>query len=329
MNRLIREGYTGHPGQTETLRRVTLQEGRARGTEIIEVCTESGLQLDILPDCGLDIGQTRFRGINMSWMSRNGYDSPAVFSPHENEFLNTFPGGLLYTCGSRNAGPANRDGEEWHPLHGRHHGIGAEEVCACRTGEGIMITGAIRETALFGHCLETRREIRINGSCITIRDELTNLTHREEEYMRIFHCNFGYPLLSEKARLILPDERETIPRTEFAKTGLERACAFDPPVPGEEERVFFQKMKESFRADLVNPEIGVRMTIAWSGDTLPILSQWRSMAAGDYVLGLEPCNCYIMGRKKERENGTLPVLKPFETVTHTICIEFKEEKENG
>ena len=192
-----------------------------------------------------------------------------------------------------------------------------------------MITGAIRETALFGHCLETRREIRINGSCITIRDELTNLTHREEEYMRIFHCNFGYPLLSEKARLILPDERETIPRTEFAKTGLERACAFDPPVPGEEERVFFQKMKESFRADLVNPEIGVRMTIAWSGDTLPILSQWRSMAAGDYVLGLEPCNCYIMGRKKERENGTLPVLKPFETVTHTVCIEFKEEKENG
>ena len=143
--------------------------------------------------------------------------------------------------------------------------------------------------------------------------------------MQIYHCNFGYPLLSEKARLILPEARETIPRTEFAKTGLGRELTFDPPVPGEEERVFFQKMQNDFSARLENPELGVRMTISWSGETLPVLSQWRSMAAGDYVLGLEPCNCYIMGRHDERENGTLPVLKAWESVTNTIHIIFEEE----
>ena len=46
-------------------------------------------------------------------------------------------------------------------------------------------------------------------------------------------------------RLILPEARETIPRTAFAKTGLGRELTFDPPVPGEEERVFFQKMKNT------------------------------------------------------------------------------------
>lgn len=322
----IRKGYIGNPSQLVSVRRVSLAEGKAKGTGIIEARTAGGLELDILPDTGLDIGQCRFRGINMSWMSRNGYDSPAVISSHETEFLHTFPGGLLYTCGLRSAGPANRDGDEWHPLHGRYHSLAAEQVCAETEGEEIVIRGTVRETALFGCTLEARREIRIPayGSSVTVRDEISNQTARDEEYMQIYHCNFGYPLLSEKAKLILPEDRETIPRTPFAAGGLDRQCVFEEPVPGEEERVFFQKMKNDFRATLDNPELGIRMTIFWSGDTLPILSQWRSMACGDYVLGLEPANCYIMGRHDERENGTLPVLRAFETIRNEVRIEFTE-----
>lgn len=93
--------------------------------------------------------------------------------------------------------------------------------------------------------------------------------------------------------------------------------------------MYFQKMKRDFQAMLINPDLQVHMTMTWSGDTLPILSQWRSMASGDYVLGLEPTNCYIMGRHDERENGTLPVLKSFETEKHTVTISFEEEKNNG
>ena len=331
MQGLIRKGWIGHPGQLATLRRVTVAEGKARGTEIIEVKTAGGLELDILPDAGLDIGQCRYRGISMSWMSKNGYDSPAAIAPFENEFVHTFPGGLLYTCGLRSAGPANRDGGEWHPLHGRYHAIAAEQVCAEINGDEIVVRGIVRETALFGHVLENRRTIRIPvcGARVTVEDEVTNQTPRDEEFMQIYHCNFGYPLLSDKAKLVLPEERETIPRTDFAKAGLGRACEFDEPVPGEEERVFFQRMKRDFRAELVNPELHVRMTMTWSGETLPILSEWRSMAFGDYVLGLEPTNCYIMGRHDERENGTLPVLKAFETERHTVTIAFEEEKNNG
>ena len=324
---IIKQGYIGNPAQLVTLRRVTVSEGKAKGTEIIEVKTAGGLELDILPDAGLDIGQCRYRGINMSWMSKNGYDSPAAINPYETEFVNTFPGGLLYTCGLRSAGPANRDKGEWHPLHGRYHSLQAEQVCAEIVDDEIIVKGTIRETALFGHVLEVKRTIRIPvfGTSVTVQDTVTNQTPRDEEIMQIYHCNFGYPLLSEKARLILPEERETIPRTDFAKTGLGRECTFDKPIPGEEERVFFLKMKEEFSARLENPELGVNMTISWSGDTLPILSQWRSMASGDYVLGLEPTNCYIMGRHDERENGTLPVLKAWESLTNTVNITFTED----
>ncbi len=326
MKDLIQKGYIGNPAQLVTLRRVTVEEGKARGTQIIEVKTAGGLELDVLPDAGLDIGQCRYMGINMSWMSKNGYDSPAAISPYETEFVNTFPGGLLYTCGLRSAGPANRDNGEWHPLHGRYHSLAAEQVCAELVDDEIQIRGTIRETALFGHCLEVQRTIRIPafGTAVTIEDTVTNQTPQDEEIMQIYHCNFGYPLLSEQAQLILPEERETIPRTEFAKTGLDRTCVFDTPIPGEEERVFFQKMRKEYWARLQNPALGTQMMISWSGETLPILSQWRSMASGDYVLGLEPTNCYIMGRHEERENGTLPVLKAWDSITNTVKITFEE-----
>ena len=324
MKEIIRKGYIGNPAQLVTLRRVTVSEGRARGTGIIEVRTAGGLELDILPDAGLDIGQCRYRGINMSWMSKNGYDSTAAINPYETEFVNTFPGGLLYTCGLRSAGPANRDNGEWHPLHGRYHSLQAEHVCAETLEDEIIIRGTMRETQLFGHCLTVRRTIRIPafGASVTIEDTVSNESPRDEEIMQIYHCNFGYPLLSEKARLVLPEARETVPRTEFARTGLGRECGFDEPVDGEEERVFFQKMQSEYWARLENPDLNVSMTISWSGDTLPILSQWRSMASGDYVLGLEPTNSYINGRHDERENGTLPVLKAWESVKNTVKIEF-------
>ena len=56
MHELLKSGYVCHPQQLYTLRRVTITEGKAGGTQIIEVCTAGGLQVDLLPDAGLDIG---------------------------------------------------------------------------------------------------------------------------------------------------------------------------------------------------------------------------------------------------------------------------------
>ena len=193
MQDILKSGYIGNPEQLVTLRRITVAEGKAKGTEILEVKTAGGLEVDILPDAGLDLGQCRFKGINMSWMSKNGYDSPAVIHPYETEFTKTFPGGLLYTCGLRSAGPANRDNGEWHPLHGRYHSLAAQQVCAEVMGDEIRVRGVIRETELFGHVLEVRREIKIPafGASVTVTDTVTNQTPKDEEIMQIYHCNFG------------------------------------------------------------------------------------------------------------------------------------------
>ena len=127
--------------------------------------------------------------------------------------------------------------------------------------------------------------------------------------------------MSDQAHLELDPKRKTTPRTPFAATGLGRELTFDAPVPGEEERVFFHENMQA-EAAIANPSLGVRMKMTWS-DTLPILAHWRSMASGDYVCGLEPTNCYIMGRKQERENGTLPVLAPGAFINTSLTFSFE------
>jgi len=327
MEKLLKSGYICHPQQMYTLRKVTLEEGKARGTAVIEAATAGGLQLDILPDTGLDIGKVTFRGINVSFISKNGYDSPASIMPYENEFLNTFPGGMLYTCGLRSTGSAHMDGEEWHPLHGRYHSLSAEQISMQVVDDVIEIKGVMRETALFGHCFEVKRTISIPvfGAQVSIKDELTNLSFKPEEYALLYHCNFGYPFISDKAKVVLPEKRKTSPRTPFAADMLGRETAFSVPVPGEGERVFFHEEMDRW-AELANEELDIKMQLTWS-DTLPVLAHWRSMASGDYVCGLEPTNCYIMGRRFERENGTLPKLEPFETVKTEVMFSFASYKE--
>lgn len=323
METIEKSGYICHPQQLYTLRRMTVAEGKAKGTTVIEVCTAGRLQVDILPDTGLDIGQVRFKGTNVTFISKNGYDSPARINPYESEFLNTFPGGLLYTCGLRTTGGPHRDGAEWQTQHGRYHSLPAEPVAILEEDGFVFVKGTLRETALFGYHLEVRRTIRIPvmGSEITVSDEITNLGFQDEEIALLYHCNFGYPFISEEAHMELPGKRKTTPRTPFAATGLGRETTFDAPVPGEEERVFFHEEMEH-RAALVNESQHIRMNLTWS-ENLPILAHWRSMASGDYVCALEPTNCYIMGRKFERENGTLPRLKSFETIKTEVNFHFE------
>ncbi len=237
MENLQKSGYLCNPQQAYTLRKVTVTEGRARGAAVIEVCTADGLQVDILPDAGLDIGQVRYKGINMTFISKNGFDNPALVGVYENEFMNYFPGGLLYTGGLRSVGGANRDGGELHPLHGRFHSLLAEQVSTTVENNTITISGVLRETALFGHMLEVKRTISIPifGTDISVTDTLTNLTHRDEEYCLLYHCNFGYPLLSADAHVELPEQRRTTSRTPFAAGLLGKECTVSAPVPNEEE----------------------------------------------------------------------------------------------
>ena len=319
--------YAGNSDQVYGVRRVILDEGNARGISMYQVTTAGGLELDILPDTGLDMGHLRYKGVNISYTTKNGYDSPARFRTYHGEFDRYFPGGMLFTCGLLSAGPENTDIDgTFHPLHGRFHGLSASGLCGHVDGENIIVSGEIRETKQGGYNFSVKRRYTIPacGSEITLEDEITNLTESPQEYMMLYHMNFGWPMLSEAAHLEFPEKRKVTPRTPYAEKGLPTQCTFSKPIDGEEEQVFFNEMDSEAFVKLVNPELGITAEITWSLDTLPILAQWKNMKSGDYVLGLEPSTCYIMGRERERKEGRLMTLAPYESVKHSVRLKFSE-----
>lgn len=101
---------------------------------------------------------------------------------------------------------------------------------------------------------------------------------------------------------------ETVLKGETEKTELpwNRVGA---PVDALPEQVFYHKIRfdEKGRAcvKVKNPKLGMGICVEFPEKELPNFTQWKSMASGDFVVGLEPCNCHVDGQKWEEENGTL------------------------
>jgi len=328
---LSREDLLQRAGNTNQLygvKQVTFEDGRARGMSAYQVNTGGGLSVDVLPDNGLDLGSLSFRGVNISYMSKNGYVA-APFAGHGALFPTSYAGGMMYTCGLLNVGPGNDDAGVWHPAHGRIHSIGAESRAAQvdEYSGVIRLSGVLRESALFQSNLRLARTITlpIGGSSLTIEDTLTNLTPETAEYMILYHVNFGYPFLDESLRLALPEGTATRPHTEHAAAGIREMCSFPAPIDGYEEQVYLHTLPAengvcSLRAE--NSALGMGAKLSYSQAALPYLAQWKSMGSGDYALGLEPTNTLITGRANERKERGLPTLEGFGEIKLKVALEL-------
>ena len=262
--------------QVASVRRYTITDGKEKGLEVLE-CDNGKLRFLLNVSKALDVMQLYHEGQNVSFISKNG------FTAREIPFLNRFEGGMLYTCGLDSVG-----GREGYPLHGTFHNIPATILRAECNEEGIFVEGMIRDTALFGKNLCMRRKIycAIGSETLTLEDTLVNEGYREEEYCLLYHVNVGYPMLDEGAK-ICAKVQKYIPRTPWAKENEGGMYEITAPKACEEETCYFLEM-ETPSVQLVNEKLGKTFQLDYSGDTLPHFVEWKSMASGDYALGLEP-----------------------------------------
>ena len=271
------DGRISNFAQVASIRRYEMTEGEERGLRVLD-CDNGRLRFLLNESKALDVMQLCHMGQNVSFLSKN------AFTAREVPFSGRFEGGMLYTCGLDSVGA--REGFE---LHGSHHNTPARVTRAEVNEEGILIEAEIRETALFGKNLVFRRRVfsRIGSDTLEIFDTLENCGTREEEYCLLYHVNVGYPMLDEGADL-LDDAGEIIPRSPWAAEHLAERKKIGTPVDNEEEMCYFLRLKTP-RVTLKNAALGKQFTLKWSQETLPCFVEWKSMAAGDYALGLEPC----------------------------------------
>ncbi len=323
--------YAGNLSSVAGVTPIEYTQGKSRGVRAFEVRTGGGLEFTVTQDKCMDIHTLRYRGVTLSQQSKNSLTAPEYGQPIKGDFSSSVSGGMLFTSGLRNSGPdcVDTDGS-YHPTHGRIGATPAENVCAEARWEGdeyvIEISGSMRESALFGHNLLLTRRIstKLGSNELHIHDTIDNLSPLPEEFCILYHFNYGFPFLSEDLRLTFPENR-LVPRTPQAAAGADEAEKIIAPEDDFFEHVFF---REDMAADddgwctvlAENPVLGIGSYISYEKKNLPLLMEWKSMLSGDYSLGIEPANMYIMGRKEERENGTLPIIPGFGRIEFNLKV---------
>ncbi len=297
-------------------------QGAARGTRVIRVETGGGLSFDVLPDRALDVGAATYRGMPLAWISPTGFTAPAFASQRGTEWLRSFGGGLLTTCGLDAFGPPSEDDSGEYPMHGRISSSPAR-VTQVRVGEdGITIEGEVRQATVFGENLVLRRRITapVGSGDLKIEDVVTNEAHTAAGHMILYHCNLGWPLISEHSSLDIPS-RGLVPRDAAAEAGAATWHTLHAPQSGYAEQVFrhdFQDIGDAV-IGVENPDLDVRLRVRFDTMTLPGMHQWKMLGEGHYVLGIEPTNVnWSLGRASAALEGILPMLQPGESVRYAL-----------
>lgn len=312
MNRYELMKHIGRVEQIGGVKDFVLNDGKGSGVRVIEIDT-GNLSFCILPSRGMDIAQAKYKGIALSWISKTGIVAPQYYEKDGSNWLRSFTGGLITTCGLKNIGsPTENQG-----LHGRIANVPADRVsiyASWKDDEYIMrVSGEVRETAAFGENLVLRRTItaKLFSDKITVEDTIVNEGFKDEDIALCYHCNFGFPLVKEGARIV------NVPK--------EISCISAPTHGQREECIPVTYSERIVTSGIENDELGAYIT--YDRGTLPDFLIWKMLGESEYVVGLEP-RTTSLGGKKIIENKKFVVIKPFEEFKTKLCFEIKEKNRN-
>ena len=297
-------------------------DGIARGARRLRVVTGGGLEFELHPDRALDIGQVTIDGIPLAWMESDGIAAPGFVDPHE--WLRTFDGGFLTTCGLDTFGPPSIDEGVSLGQHGRVSGIPARLTRCDVVNDVLTIESIVRQSAVFGENLVLRRRINsaIGSTTIRVHDTVTNEGPVDSPHMMMYHANVGWPLVDENAELDVAS-REVVPRDDVAARGLDRWNRFEPPTPDRRDEVSIHSFDEHgpVEARMLNRPLGLELTVGFDTRQLPWLCEWKFMRDNTYVVGIEPVNSPATGgRAQARADGQLPILRAGESVAYDLSF---------
>lgn len=291
------------------------KSGMAKGASGIRIRNGLGLDLTLLPDNGLDIFELYFKGTPLSWISKNGVVHNQHFDGRETGWLKSFAGGMLVTCGMRNVGPPCEEEGEHFGLHGNYTSLPAENLSIQEYWKEdhfyIEVSGRIQESRVFGCSLVNYRTIAVSSrdNRISISDRIVNEGFHPEPLMILYHFNWGSPLFGPDALLQLKPAHTEV---RGKNASPESWDLFLKPQAGFEERVYLHRLEHNDQNKtgykLFNPLINLGVKAEWDIGPLPYFTQWLMCGEGEYVLGMEPGNCFPTGRANERKLNRLEIL---------------------
>ncbi len=292
----------GNMKQTVSVYELTFQSGSEKGKHCCLV-TVDDMEVLFNLDNALDIPWVKYKGKNISFLSKNGINS------NEGSFSERFEGGFLYTCGLDNVSScvANR------PVHGSLHSRKTESFYYCVEEKSVVVGGVVRSTALFGANIELKREYTVTGACLKICDTVINRGFERAEYAVLYHINFGYPFLDECLSIQMsPTETQGV--TPYSEEYIEDCFKITPAI-APQEMIYYHTLPKG-QVQLINKRLNIACRMEYDTEIFPTLVEWKSMVKGDYALGIEPSTTKF-------EHLQTTALEQGESEKHCISISFQ------
>ncbi|MGV8878690.1 MAG: aldose 1-epimerase family protein [Sphingobacteriaceae bacterium] len=319
-----------------------LDNGAGKGTRIAWMNTGTGLRYKVVIDRAMDIADAFYNEHSLAWISHLGITAPQPFSDKGIDWIRTFGGGLLVTCGLTHIGGPEADGFGERGLHGQVSNIPAEIVSIIQPDPvagnmEMSITGIIRQTHPLGVRLALRRTISatLGKAAIRIHDEVINKGNMPAPHMLLYHCNFGWPLVDAGAEIIWDGvwtSREIGESNKIFKEGNRfRECVapIEDHNGGGEEAAYIDIKSDASgncKSGIHNCALGIAVVLNFKKAQLPWLTNWLHFGKGEYVVGLEPGTNPPVGQAKAREQNQLIELLPEETRSYDLQIEVLHDE---
>ena len=330
-------GKISNPAQLGGIETAILDNGQGRGSRIAWVNTGTGLRYKVVIDRAMDIADAFYNQHSLAWLSHLGASPPQPFTNRDMDWLRTFGGGLMVTCGLDHIGGPETDASGERGLHGPVSNIPAEIVSVIQPDPAagkmdMSISGIIRQTQVFGPSLELRRTISgtLGKASVRIDDEVINRGNTTVPHMVLYHFNFGWPLVDEGTDIIWQGQWQPaggdLSNETFRKGNNFRKC----PAPmeahsGKGEAVAFIDITPDGTGQctcgLHNAELNIAVALRFSKQQLPWLTNWQHWGRGEYVTGLEPGTNPPVGQGKARQQQELIQLAPGERRVYHLEME--------
>jgi len=320
-----------------------LDNGSACGSRIAWINTGSGLRYKVAIDRCLDITDTFYNQHSLAWLSHGGLTCPNPAANQGFEWLHTFGGGLLTTCGLTHVGAPDNDESGQRGLHGRISNLrsNVESVIQPNLDDNkldMSITAVVKQSSVFGPSLELRRTISstLGEAVIKVHDEVKNCGNSQAPHMILYHCNFGWPLVDEGVDIVYKGSCKSrgmdFDDELFNEDHNYRKC--QPPLEshrGFGESAGFVDVETDkngiCQVGLVNKKLPLAMVMKYQKQQLPYMTNWQHWGPGEYVCALEPGTNPPMGQTRARQQNELILLAPGEKKTYELEISVLADKQ--
>jgi hypothetical protein len=302
------------------------------GCRVALVDTGSGLRFTVALDRGGDIVDAAYNDCPLAFLTPNGLKRPSEAYHDGMDWLRSWAGGLLTTCGPLHIGAPVEGDPHARGLHG-HHANTPAAVLSVRNHDPrrdqreMSLELRIRDSRMFGPTVEVRRQIQctLGEPTIKLSDEVTNLGDEVVPHHWLYHINAGYPLLEPDARLKIPGE-ELLRFGDLADDPTLDWRQVPGPLDGHRGAGQGVVILKAWAGDqglaevrLENPRRKLALVVRFAVEQLPLIAHWRHYGPrGSYVCGIEPFNGLLLEGQPPQEHWRL---EPGESRRYSVQLE--------